>query len=137
MKKTHGKSLKIITATIAVLAAASPALAGIAPGWWAGTWNCTIDGRPARMKWVTVEARETECEEDACPSSLSSAAWQGSFSDNGAAWLPLVNPRVGNKGGVFFNHADGNKWYLPKPSGTQSAGWTTWNNQRLSLVCWK
>lgn len=113
----------------------SPAGAGMVTGWWGGNWTCNIDGRPAQMKWVPVDDSQTSCNGDVCSTS-SGARWKGSFSDNGSRWVPLNNPRTGNLGGLYFNHADGNRWYLPKPTGRQTVGWTTWNGQRYRLACW-
>jgi hypothetical protein len=97
---------------------------------------CNIDGRPARMKWVAVDDSQTTCDGDTCSTS-SGARWKGSFSDNGSRWVPLNEPRQGDKGGLFFRHADGNKWYLPKPAGNKTTGWTTWNGRRYPLSCWR
>jgi hypothetical protein len=58
-------------------------------------------------------------------------------SDAGSRWVALTDPREGSRGGLYFRHADGNQWYLPKPTGNKTKGWTTWNGQRYSLSCWK
>ncbi|NJO34224.1 MAG: hypothetical protein HC869_14930 [Rhodospirillales bacterium] len=116
--------------------AAGPTAAGTVSGWWGGAWQCNIDGRPARMKWVTVDDSQTNCDGDSC-TTTSGARWKGSFSDNGSSWVPLTNPRRGQRGGLYFNYADGNRWYLATPSGSQTRGWTTWNGQRYSLSCWR
>ena len=108
-----------------LLAAATsiPATASTIEGWWGGTWDCNIDGRPARMRWIPAE-------------SSSGLYWKGSFSDSGSAWVPLSNARFGDRGGLYFNHADGNRWYLAEPNGGNVAeGWTTWNGQRYALSC--
>lgn len=118
------------------LAIAAPAGAGMVSGWWGGDWTCNIDGRPARMKWFPVDAGETQCDGDTC-SSTSAVRWRGRFSDNGAQWVDLNRPTQGNKGGLYFRHADGNRWYLPKPIGNKTTGWTTWNGQRFRLSCWR
>lgn len=118
------------------LALSGLAPAGQVPGWWGGAWDCNIDGRPARMKWAAVDDSQTNCNGDACTTS-SGARWKGNFSDNGSRWVPLTEPRRGNKGGVFFRHADGNQWYLAQPVGNRTKGWTTWNGQRYTLACWR
>jgi Family of unknown function (DUF6006) len=120
----------------AMTSSAVPALAGQAVGWWGGNWTCTIDGRPARMNWRVVDAGETSCDGDTC-STTSAVAWKGSFSDNGSGWVPLTNPRRGDRGGLYFFHADGNKWYLPVPANNKSTGWTTWQGNRYPLSCWR
>ena len=127
--------LTAIFISAALLASTVPSLASTASGWWGGNWRCTIDGRPARMNWKIVNAGNTSCDGDAC-TQTSEVAWRGSFSDNGSRWVPLTRPRLGNLGGMYFNHADGNKWYLPKPSNNRSNGWTTWNGNRYPLSCW-
>ena len=135
--KSKSRTASLICGLVAAItASAAPAFGGQAVGWWGGNWNCTIDGRPARMNWKVVDAGETSCDGDTC-TSTSAVAWRGSFSDNGSGWVPLTNPRRGNKGGVFFFHADGNKWYLPQPASNKSNGWTTWQGNRYPLSCWR
>lgn len=112
------------------------AYAGMVSGWWGGSWTCNIDGRPARMNWSVVDNSQTTCQGDTC-TSISGVRWKGSFSDNGSRWVPLSNARLGNQGGLFFRHADGNQWYLPRPQGNRTTGWTTWNSQRYRLSCWR
>lgn len=119
------------------LAVASPAYASTVSGWWNGSWSCTIDGRPAQMRWTVVEDSQTIDNGDGTATSTSGARWKGRFSDNGSKWVALTNPRFGKKGGLYFNHADGNRWYLPKPTGNKTTGWTTWNGQQYPLSCWK
>jgi hypothetical protein len=114
----------------------APAVAGQVAGWWGGSWSCTIDGRPARMRWVPVDDTQTSCDGSAC-TSAAGARWKGSFSDNGSRWVALSHATEGNHGGLFFRHADGNRWYLAKPVGNRSTGWTTWNGQRYPLACWR
>lgn len=128
--------VKIIPAFALLMAMASSAGASMASGWWGGNWKCTIDGRPAKMKWVPVNVDDSSCDGDACTTS-SGARWKGSFSDNGAPWVALTNARAGKQGGLHFTHADGNKWYLPKPTKGRSNGWTTWEGKRYSLSCWR
>jgi len=118
------------------LAMSGPVLASQVVGWWGGNWTCNIDGRPARMRWMTVDDSQTSCDGDTC-TSTSGVRWRGSFSDNGSRWVPLTNPRRGDKGGLYFNHADGNGWYLAKPVGNRATGWTTWNGRRYPLSCWQ
>ncbi len=120
----------------ALLSSSAPSFASQALGWWGGTWTCTIDGRPAQMKWTVVDVGGGSCDGDTC-TSTSEVAWRGKFSDNGSNWVPLTNARYGNRGGLYFIHADGNKWYLPKPVNNRSNGWTTWQGNRYPLSCWK
>lgn len=127
-------SLAICCVAPVLLAGSGPALASTVGGWWGGSWACNIDGRSARMRWVVVDDTQTTCDGNVCSSSYG-ARWKGSFSDNGSQWVPLTNPRLGNAGGMFFNHADGNRWYLAKPVGNRTAGWTTWNGSRYPLSC--
>lgn len=123
-------------AVIACCLLGSTAQASTVGGWWGGNWKCTIDGRPAKMKWVPVSVDQGSCEGETC-TSATSARWKGSFSDNGSPWVPLTDAREGKKGGLYFKHADGNQWYLPKPTGTRSEGWTTWQGKRYKLACWQ
>lgn len=116
---------------------ATPATAGtVAGGWWDGSWQCNIDGRPARMRWKVVSVSSGSCNGDTCSSS-EGATWRGSFSDNGSQWVGLSNLRPAQAGGIHFNHADGNTWFLPKPTNNRSKGWTTWQGQRYQLACWR
>ncbi|MFM7887955.1 MAG: DUF6006 family protein [Pseudanabaena sp.] len=104
--------------------------------WWNGEWRCNIDGRSARMRWYVADDSQTTCNGETC-SNTSGVRWAGKFSDNGSPWVSLTDPKEGNRGGLYFRHADGNQWYLPKPTGNRTKGWTTWNGQRYSLSCWK
>lgn len=104
--------------------------------WWDGNWKCNIDGRPARMRWSVVDDPDVQCQGDTCSRS-SGVKWSGRFSDNGSAWVPLRNAREGAAGGLYFNHADGNRWYLARPTSGKANGWTTWNGKRYPLTCWK
>ncbi|WP_077431723.1 MULTISPECIES: DUF6006 family protein [Pseudomonas] len=135
--KYHSLLTASCNLTLFCLVVAGPAYAGMASGWWGGSWSCTIDGRAAQMKWTVVEASQTTDNGDGTATSTSGVRWKGSFSDNGSKWVALTNPRLGNKGGMYFNHADGNRWYLPKPIGNKTTGWTTWNGQQYPLSCWK
>jgi hypothetical protein len=131
------RSLLTISYGLALcLVASGPAPAGQVSGWWGGSWTCNLDGRPARMRWFAVDDSQTACDGDIC-SSTSGVRWEGSFSDNGSRWVPLTNPSKGKQGGLYFRHADGNQWYLPKPEGNRTTGWTTWNGQRYRLSCWR
>ena len=102
--------------------------------WWDGNWNCTIDGRPARMRWRIVN--------DSQGSSSGGVATQtsgvkriGQFSDNGSAWVPLSDARRASNGGLLFRHADGNQWFLPREQGGRTSGWTTWQGKKFPLIC--
>lgn len=107
------------------------------PGrWWSGSWKCNIDGRPARMRWSVVDDPDVQCSGDTC-SRTSGVKWAGSFSDNGSQWVPLRNANEGTRGGLYFSHADGNRWYLAKPANNKAEGWTTWNGKRYPLSCWR
>jgi hypothetical protein len=104
--------------------------------WWDGSWNCTIDGRPARMRWLIVnDAQGTSS--GGVATTTSGVKRVGRFSDNGSAWVALSEASEGNNGGLFFRHADGNQWYLPKPQGGRTSGWTTWQGKRYPLICWR
>ncbi len=135
MKRIYGV---FAVALIAALTGGSPpAQAGTAPGgWWGGNWSCTIDGRPARMRWMIVNVNSGSCNGDTCTSS-EGAAWRGRFSDSGSQWVTLSSLRPSGGGGIRFNHADGNTWFLPKPVNNRSKGWTTWQGQRYPLACWR
>ena len=129
--RSFGKTVQAVAVCLAVSA---PAVASTLAGWWGGTWACSIDGRPAQMKWVAVSDSQQTCSNGTC-TQTSGVRWKGSFSDNGSRWVPLTDPRTGQQGGLFFRHADGNQWYLPKPVGNRTSGWTTWNGKRYPLSC--
>ncbi|CAN7313161.1 DUF6006 family protein [Variovorax sp. LjRoot290] len=133
---TTRRSLTTFSRGLALCFALSgPALASTVGGWWGGAWNCSIDGRPARMTWVPVNDTQTSCDGDTCSSSAG-ARWKGKFSDNNSRWVALTHPESDGRG-LRFRHADGNQWYLAKPSGNRTTGWTTWNHQRYPLSCWR
>jgi len=121
---------------LACIGTSAPTFASQAVGWWGGNWTCSIDGRPARMKWAVVDDSQSSCDGEVC-SSTSAVRWAGRFSDNGSQWVPLTSARRGNRNGLFFRHADGNQWYLAEPTKNQTSGWTTWNGKRYPLSCWK
>src|SRR5687768_7668134 len=50
-----GKAVRGVALCLAVASVSAPALASTVAGWWGGTWTCSIDGRPAQMKWITVD----------------------------------------------------------------------------------
>ncbi|MGN7916535.1 MULTISPECIES: DUF6006 family protein [Lysobacter] len=137
MNTALNTALWIALAIAAAAEGCSPVAASQVSGWWDGNWNCTIDGRPAKMKWSAVNDSQTTCDDDEVCTHTFGARWKGRFSDNGSAWVALNNARRGKNGGLYFNHADGNRWYLPTPTDNRSKGWTTWNGQRYPLVCWR
>ena len=120
---TMSRLASILTVGLAFgLASPSPASADQLIGWWGGDWTCTIDGRPARMRWIPAEGS-------------SGLHWRGRFSDNGSRWVDLTNAHLTQNRGFTFRHADGNQWFLPEPTGNRTSGHTTWNGQRFPLVC--
>ena len=132
-KRSRHAAVLLLCALAAPLAR-GPAQAGMVSGWWGGNWNCTIDGRPARMSWSAVDDTRTQCSGGAC-TSTSGARWMGKFSDNGSRWVALTDARAGNLGGLHFRHADGNPWFLAAPDSGRTKGWTTWNGKRYPLSC--
>ena len=101
--------------------------------WYYGQWQCTIDGRPARMVWRVVDDPRTACSGGVC-TSTSGVAIRGSFSDNGSRWVPLTNPVLrGSR--LTFRHADGNYWYLDQIDANRANGETTWAGRRFPLRC--
>lgn len=129
--------ISLVAIQAGLMVSISPASASqVVGGWWDGWWRCTIDGRPARMVWRVVDDSQTTCNGNVCSTSFG-VRWGGQFSDNGSRFVPLTNPEVGQQGGLYFRHADGNRWYLPKPTANRTSGWTTWMGRRYPLVCWR
>lgn len=104
--------------------------------WYFGKWDCTIDGRPAKMQWLVVDDPQTTCSGDVCSSS-SGVKVIGRFSDNGSAWVPLAKRYLrGNDFGIRYLGAEQNNWMLRyQPSTKVAAGWTTWRGNRYPLQC--
>ncbi len=104
--------------------------------WYFGKWNCTIDGRPAKMQWLVVDDPQTTCSGGVCSSS-SGVKVVGRFSDNGSAWVPLATRYLrGNDFGIRYLGAEQNNWMLRyQPSTKVAAGWTTWRGNRYPLQC--
>jgi hypothetical protein len=132
----RGRTLRAALFALAGLGFAAPASASLIVGHWLdGTWRCTIDGRPAVMRWQIVDDSQVSCTGDYC-TSQALVRRKGTFSDNGSRWVALNNLRDGSQGrGAYFNHADGNRWWLPKPTGGRSVGYTTWQGNRYPLIC--
>ena len=68
--------------------------------------------------------------------------WQGSLSTgDGGQPVALTEPSQGKKGGLYFRHADGHKWYLQKPVDNKATGWTRAAAQRNAprdpIACWR
>lgn len=123
-------------ASLTLLQATLPASASmVVREWYFGTWNCNIDGRPARMTWRVVDDSRTTCSGDVC-STTSGVAIRGSFSDNGGAWVPLTRVSSGTSF-LSLRHADGNFWRLNVTGPGRAAGWTTWSGRRFPLSCWR
>lgn len=108
--------------------------------WWNGDWNCDIGGHPARMKWSVVE--DAQAPGSAGGGGATAARWEGSlYSDSAAQPVALTEPSMGKKGGLYFRHADGHKWYLQKPVDNKATGWTRATAQRNAprypIACWR
>ncbi|MOA21003.1 hypothetical protein D3C78_1414790 [compost metagenome] len=109
--------------------------------WWLGDWTCDLRGHPAHMKWSTVEDEQTTVGTDEAAGHTSAPRWEGSFSEDGAKWVALTEPRLGKNGGLYFRHADGHKWYFQKPVANEIKGWTRLapqrNAPRYPISCWR
>jgi Family of unknown function (DUF6006) len=108
--------------------------------WFFGTWNCNIDGRPAKMQWYVVDDSQTTCDGNIC-SSTSGVKVVGRFSDNGSPWVPL-GKRYSNSQrkelGIRYLGKEQDNWLLKFDSTTKVAnGWTTWRGNRYPLQCKK
>lgn len=132
----RGRTLRILLFALAGLGIAAPASASLITGHWIdGFWYCKIDGRYAKMVWSVADASEVSCTGKWC-TSTALVKRKGRFVENGSRAVPLYNLRDGSRGiGAYFNHADGNLWWLAKPVNGVSTGWTTWQGKRYSLVC--
>ncbi|BAZ39071.1 hypothetical protein NIES4101_50230 [Calothrix sp. NIES-4101] len=106
--------------------------------WFFGNWDCTIDGRPAKMQWRVVDDTQVNCNGDVCSSS-SGVKVVGRFSDNGSAWVPLAT-RYSNRTdlGIRYLGREQDNWFLRfEPRGQSASGWTTWRGNRYPLMCRK
>ncbi len=104
--------------------------------WYFGKWNCSIDGRPAKMQWLVVDDPHTSCSGDVCSSS-SGVKVVGRFSDNGSAWVPLSQRYLrGNDFGIRYLGTEQDNWMLHyQPKNKIADGWTTWRRNRYPLQC--
>jgi hypothetical protein len=135
----RGRNLRALLVALAGFGISAPASASFLVGHWLdGVWQCTIDGRPARMRWQVVDDPQASCSGDWC-TSAALVRRKGSFSDNGSRWVPLLNLRDGQeRRGAFFDHADGNRWYLRKPNSSgRAVGHTVWQGTQYPLICWR
>ncbi len=106
--------------------------------WFFGNWDCTIDGRPAKMQWRVVDDTQVECDGNVCSSS-SGVKVVGRFSDNGGAWVPLAKQNS-NRTDLRIRYLGGEQdnWFLRfNPQGQSASGWTTWRGNRYPLMCRK
>ena len=130
------KSMTAVFASAVLSLSALPAQASqVASEWYMASWNCNIDGRPARMTWRVVDNSQTSCSGDFC-SQTSGVAIRGRFSDNGGPWVSLTRLSSGPNF-LRLRHADGNVWRLNVTGPRNASGWTTWNGQRYPLSCWR
>jgi Family of unknown function (DUF6006) len=104
--------------------------------WYFGKWDCSIDGRPAKMQWLIVDDSQTSCSGDVCSSS-SGVKVVGRFSDNGSAWIPLSKRYLqGNDFGIRYLGKEQDNWLLRyNPQAKVANGWTTWRGNRYPLQC--
>lgn len=109
--------------------------------WWGGDWTCDLRGHPAHMKWSAVEDDRIAGGSYDTTGNTAAPRWEGRFSENGAQWVALTEPRKGKNGGLYFRHADGNKWYFQKPVANEIKGWTRLapqrNAPRYPISCWR
>jgi hypothetical protein len=104
--------------------------------WYFGKWDCSIDGRPAKMQWLVVDDPQTSCSEDTCSSS-SGVKVVGRFSDNGGAWVPLDKRYLRrNEFGIRYLGREQDNWLLRyNPSTKIANGWSTWRGNKYPLQC--
>jgi hypothetical protein len=104
--------------------------------WYFGQWDCTIDGRAAKMQWLVVDDPQTSCDGNVCSSS-SGVKVVGRFSDSGSAWVPLGKRYLrGNEFGIRYLGGEQDNWMLRyQPTTKIATGWTTWRGNRYPLQC--
>lgn len=104
--------------------------------WYFGKWDCSIDGRAAKMQWLVVDDPQTSCSGNIC-SSTSGVKVIGRFSDSGGAWVPLGKRYLrGNDFGIRYLGNEQDNWLLRyNPSTKVAKGWTTWRGNKYPLQC--
>ena len=104
--------------------------------WYFGKWDCTIDGRAAKMQWLVVDDPQTTCSGDICRSS-SGVRVIGKFREHGGGWVPLAKRYLrGNDFGIRYQGGEPDNWKLTYNPQTRIAnGWTTWRGNRYPLQC--
>jgi hypothetical protein len=127
--------LAVIPLTLGYLSGGAQA-SQVATQWFFGNWDCSIDGRPAKMRWQVVNDPQTTCNGNTC-STTSGVKVVGSFSDNGGAWVPLGQRYVnGNEFGIRYLGAEQDDWMLRyNPKKKVATGWTTWRGNKYPLQC--
>lgn len=129
--------LGLAALTVGVSVFPSPGTASmVAREWYFGNWDCSIDGRPARMQWRVVDDPQTTCTGNVC-STTSGVKVVGRFSDSGSAWVPLAK-RWSNRAEIRIRYlgAEQDNWYLRYDRSARTAtGWTTWRGNRYPLQC--
>lgn len=137
MKLANSLLLGFIGVTLGLLLAFNDSNAStVAREWYFGTWDCNIDGRPAKMQWRVVNDPQTTCNGNIC-SSTSGVKVVGHFSDNGGPWVPLAKRGSSPTSlSIRYLGAEQDNWYLRYNASTRSAqGWTTWRGNRYPLSC--
>lgn len=104
--------------------------------WFFGTWDCRLDGRPARMEWLTVDDPQTVCSNGTC-TTTSGVKLVGRFRENSQPWVELRLGRVTDSTLQFRHlgaqHSDG---YLSQdPRDKTANGWSTWNGTKYAFAC--
>lgn len=139
MKNTTKWLLRLAVISVGFLVTTNRAKASqIASEWFFGTWDCNIDGRPAKMQWYVVDDPQTTCNGNVCSTS-SGVKVVGRFSDNGSPWVPLgkrYSKSQGKELGIRYLGKEQDNWLLKYNNTTKVAnGWTTWHGNRYPLQC--
>ncbi len=126
----------LIALTLLTLSGLSSA-SQVASQWYFGDWNCTIDGRSARMVWKVVDDPQTHCDGNVCSSS-SGVAIRGWFNDSSSRWVSLEQPRVQGNDFSFVYTGDRTNWFLRADASKRyTVGNTVWQGKAYPLSCTK
>jgi hypothetical protein len=127
----------LMAGALSLLFTGSAAFALCVNPWYAGTWDCSIDGRPALMVWELKSGSSTTCRGDTCSRTHDACTIHGWFREKTGDWVYLKKNEANSNEIHFTYTGDQSPWYLQRFAGSTTAmsGHTTWAGKHYPLSC--